>query len=255
MNHPLTQVLHLRAHIRQLVCIALGAPVPTQKDAPASPKKDKGKGVDHGLGLPATIQQQKHSLLPSHDATEFARKLLVSFVLTNSALSLFRALPRYPLDSNSSDIGGRVDGEGLKHDGEDSFIAKVAQCVGAATNVWELIKPRFVQWESYTPTGASSKAKGTRQSARIKEEYPDNFLDGIEPAVVGDESWSVLNWLILIFDKDERHTAEDGERTFVSKALIALPNTCFFSLLLSTALINYPIHSEQGPPIGCTIAS
>lgn len=241
-----------RAHIRQLVCIALGVPPPTQKDTGASQKNDKNKRVDPDFQPPVAINQQKYSPLPSREATKLARKLLISFALTNSPASLLCALPRYPLDSNLSDIRGRVDGEGLLYDGEDSFIAKVAQCVGTATNVWELLKPGFVKWEDYASNGVANMAKGKRRSARVKEEFTDDFLDGKEPAAVGEEAWSVLDWLILVFDKDERRTVEDGQRTFISQPLIAWLNNCFFSLLLSTAAINNTVYTEQGSSMGCS---
>lgn len=242
---------HHSAHIRQLVCIALRAPTPTQDATSASPKKAKGKGIDFGHGtsqLPPSLNQQKSSFLPSAEATETARKLLISFALTNSPASLFRALPSYPLEPDSP---SRVDGVDLALDGVDSYIARIAQCVGTAPNVWALVKPSFVRWDSPAAIGISGKGRKRRSVNPIKEEHVDLALDEEGPvAVVADDAWSVLSWLVLVFQKDESQSIEDNKRRSGGPPVDRSTHLFASSLLLPPASINNPIHSEHCSSMG-----
>jgi hypothetical protein len=197
----------LRSHIRQLICIALRAPAPTLQNE--NPEKDKGTDYEAGGGagrLRAAVVEQRHTSLPSFNDTEAARRLLVLFALTNTPESLFRAFSSYPLDQNSTAVGGRVDGADVENDGEDSDIAKVAQCIGYATNVWEVIRPGFVNWDII-----ENRVKGKKRTTRVKIKA-EEVSDTLSTAVIGDEAWTVLNWLVLLFEIDETRVKECGQR-------------------------------------------
>ena len=104
-----------------------------------------------------------------------------------------------------------MDGADLAYDGEDSYIARVAQCVGSAANVWAVIRPGFVKWDSHPTSGVLGKTKANRRQARVKDESGD-LLDNEPMAIVGDDAWAVLDWLLLIFDKDEQQAVKDRKR-------------------------------------------
>jgi hypothetical protein len=190
--------------------------------------------------LPASINQQKFTYLPSADATKAARRILLSHGLTNTPTSLFRALPSYPLDPGSAAIRGKIDGADLEHDGEDSYIARVAQCIGSALSVWAVIKPGFVDWVVPVASGTTGNPKGKKRMRRMREELDgDELTTGDESvSAVGDEAWSMLEWLVLvIFDRDERRAVEDNQRKShfyfdgpVEQFILA----CYSPLLLSS---------------------
>lgn len=182
-------------------------------------------------------------MLPSDAATETARKLLFSFALTNSPASLFRALPSYPLELDYNASAGRSDGVDLALDGEDSYLARVAQCVGSATNVWELIKPRFVKWDDPAATRISGKTRKRRSV--VKEESDDLPFDDEVSVAVAEDAWPVLSWFVLIFEKDESQTTGDEKCRPSDLSVDGSTQLVSSSLLLPIASINHPIHSEQ----------
>ena len=205
-----------RAHIRQATCIALGVPAALRASV-AVPRKHVGKGVDSGRSpfipddLPDTFETApRYSPLPSQQAVDAARTLLFSFAATNSPASLLRAFPSYPFNPDPSAIRGKVEGVDVDFDGEDSVIARVASLsVKSATSVWSVLKPGFVRWD-IAVAEAEGKGKGSkRQPVKPKQE---SYEDGEDPsAPVSEGAWSVLEWLISLFERDAEMTEKGGK--------------------------------------------
>ena len=208
---------YCRAHIRQATCIALGVPA-TLRASVAAPRKYLGKGTDSGRSpfipddLPDTFETApRYSPLPSQQAVDAARALLFSFAATNSPVSLFRAFPSYPFNPDPSAIRGRVEGVDVDFDGEDSVIARVASLsVKSATSVWSMLKPGFVRWD-IAVAEVEGKGKGIkRQLTKPRQETQE---DGEDPsAPISEGAWSVLDWLILLFERDAEMTENQGKR-------------------------------------------
>lgn len=202
-----------RAHIRQATCIALGVPAALRASV-AAPRKHVGKGADSGRNpflpydFPDTFETApRYSPLPSQQAVDAARTLLFSFAATNPPASLLRALPSYPFNPDPSAIRGRVEGADVDFDGEDSVVARVASLsVKSATSVWSMLKPGFVRWD----IAVAAEEKSKRQPAKAKQE---SYEDGEDPsAPVSEGAWSVLEWLILLFERDAEMNEKEGKR-------------------------------------------
>lgn len=205
------------AHIRQATCIALGVSAALRASV-AVPRKLGGKGIDSGMtpfipdDLPDTFETApRYSPLPSQQAIDAARTLLFAFAATNSPASLLRAFPSYPFNPDPSAIRGRVEGADVDFDGEDSIIARVASLsVKSAISVWSMLKPGFVRWDIGVAE-AEGKGKGTkRQPAKPKQEHLEDGEDLSAP--VSEGAWSVLEWLISLFERDAEMTEKEGKR-------------------------------------------
>ena len=213
-----------RAHIRQVTCIALSVPAALRASV-AVPRKQVGRGTDSGGtpfipdDLPDTFETApRYSPLPSQQAVDAARTLLLSFAATNSPTSLLRAFPSYPFNPDPSAIRGRVEGADVDLDGEDSVIARVASLsVKSATSVWSMLKPGFVRWD-IAVAEAEVKGKGTkRQPAKPRQEP---YGDEEDPsASVSEGAWPVLEWLISVFERDAEMTEKEGKREQIRLSL------------------------------------
>jgi len=208
-----------RAHIRQTTCIALGVPAALRTPV-GIPRSQAGKGTDSIRSpfipddLPDTFETApRHSPLPSQLAIDAARTLLFSFAATNSPASLLRALPSYPLNPDPSAIRGRVEGVDVDFDGEDSVIARVASLsVKSATSVWSMLKPGFVRWDIAVAEAEGKGKGGKRQPAKSKQESYEDEEDPTDP--VSEGAWSVLEWLISLFERDAEMTEKEGKREY-----------------------------------------
>jgi hypothetical protein len=161
--------------------------------------------------LPDTLETvPRYSPLPSKQAVDIARALLFSFAATNSPASLLRAFPSYPFNPHPSAIRGRVEGTDVDLDGEDSAIARVASLsVKSATSVWSMLKPGFVRWD-IAVAEVDRKGKGTkRRRVKSKQESWEDEEDLSAP--VGEGAWTVLEWLVSVFERDAEMTEKEGK--------------------------------------------
>lgn len=80
------------------------------------------------------------------------------------------------------------------------------------------------------PEGFIKRPKEEQSKAREEPEeldFEDFELENQARRVVGDYSWGVLEWLIELFEQDERHAQLKGLREFVlfnSLLLVVDPN-------------------------------
>lgn len=185
-------------HIRQLLYIALFPPPPATGDQithleqiPPSPIK----------GSPTRQKPTiaKASLSPSVTHSALAQRLLFSFLATNSPRSLFRALPRYPLDDPAdNDLPPALNDN--SH-GEDSLISRESLCIKDCKHCWAILKDGFVQRKKFFPPDTSKK-RG-RAAYDVQDVVLDQGQGSGTQAVVAEHAWPVLEWLLSLFEKDE----------------------------------------------------
>lgn len=187
ISYRILQLQRLRSrHIRQLIYIALHtttASLPNENagDSPPSP----------GLS--------KNTLLVPPAAVVAARRLLVSFASTNSPQVVARALPRYP-DHHESNIL-------LAEDVGDSAIAVESMSLSGSKSCWNILAEGFIhRTRQMLPT---PKGKG-KQCTERADHKPVSMAEN--PNVVGDDAWPVLEWLLLLFERDELLTEAFGSR-------------------------------------------
>lgn len=128
--------------------------------------------------------------------SETAQRILFSFLSTNSPGSLFRALPRYPLD-DAADNDLPLSSEG-GHD-EDSLIARESLCFKDCKNCWAILKEGFIQRKKLLPQ--ESRKKRGRGTYDVEDAAIDQGND--TPALVAEHAWPILQWLVSLFEKDE----------------------------------------------------
>lgn len=191
---PSLTLINPSPHIRQLVYISLQpiseSTIPEdEEDTPlqASPSK--------------IVKQHQHrmSLNPiPPKAVANAQKLLMAYLNTNAPDALFRALPRRR--SPLSLLHGHTEG--------DSTVAKRALCVLQAKDCWELLHSGFLSRQSVALS--TPKAK-TRYSERIGHSRT-GALDSetVPPMAVTERAWPLLEWLISLFERDEKLKNVDG---------------------------------------------
>lgn len=147
------------------------------------------------------LRQAKKSqafILPSISIT--AQRLLVSFALTNSPTSVFRAVPKYTmaplaLSEHLEEMQSAVSRES-------------AECMSSAKDAWSLLRPGFVR--PMNPDSSSSKGKLSRGKTRARDGF-DSDEDEIEDSerAVAKYAWPVLEWMMMVFERDERLTQND----------------------------------------------
>ncbi|KAG6850937.1 hypothetical protein H0H93_005806 [Arthromyces matolae] len=167
------------SHLRQLIYIALQPEIPPSvhdiviTDVLASPSK-------------ATLKKR----IPSSAAVVAARRLLNSFAITNSPEAISAALPFY---------GVRKMTESAADDGSiESVIGPQSLCISTAQSCWTILTQGFVQ---HGQAFSMSLGKVKKRSHNTDED--DESMNDIENKIVGDDAWSTLEWLLLLFERDE----------------------------------------------------
>lgn len=118
-------------------------------------------------------------------------------------------------------------------DGEDSVIARVASLsVNSAASVWTILKPGFVRWDIAL---AGADGKGTKRQL-VKPRHCEREEDPSSP--VGEEAWTVLEWLVSLFERDAEMTEKEGKREF---EIPSSPDVTF--LLASSTAFPIAYHS------------
>lgn len=154
----------------------------------------------------ATRQQSKSPLIPSAQATEAALRLLTSFALTNRPSSLARALPESVNISEWHQRQMKIE----ESEEQDSFIAQESMRIKGAKDVWALLKGGAVQRKAVLPM--TPKRKGSKRRSELDHNQEDLPLDVENSATVGENAWPILDWLLMLFEKDETLSEENGLR-------------------------------------------
>ena len=138
------------------------------------------------------IKQTKAALILTPEAVLSARRLLMSFALTNAPEDLGAALPQYPASK---------DAPPMEFEHMDSPIFKQSEAIKSAKNCWEILQSgyRLRKLRIY----ASPKGKG-KQTRNLFASEPSFVAgdDGQEILPVDDDAWSTLNWLLTLFEHD-----------------------------------------------------
>ncbi|EGN99820.1 hypothetical protein SERLA73DRAFT_72605 [Serpula lacrymans var. lacrymans S7.3] len=191
------------SHIRQLLYIALYPPPPETADK----RKEKGQvSMSPIKSSPnKNNQQQRSTHIPSPDATAAAQSLLTSFALTNSPISIYRALPQY---GSHNDVRSSPD---LTGEEDDSIIARESACIVKSKHCWAILKERFIQRKQLSVM--SKKGNRKSRSSYIYDHEEEASVESAEPSPlssVADHVWPVLDWLIILFENDESLTEDVG---------------------------------------------
>ncbi|KAJ7496019.1 hypothetical protein B0H11DRAFT_2001528 [Mycena galericulata] len=118
---------------------------------------------------------KKSHLLPSVAATLSAQQLLASFAATNSPAAVIRTL-------RTSDPEPSDDNE--------CFVATESLCITRCRNCWEILAENFSN--RHQPLFSTPKGKGKQRDT-----------DSTDFSPVGETAWPVLDWLLLVFERDE----------------------------------------------------
>lgn len=181
---------HVRSHVRQLLYIALYPPSPTRinhKSTQDSPSK-------------LSSRHAYSALLPSPSASELAKRTLRVLADVNSPASLLRALPAYPDPNNAPpDFDPELPSD------VDSFVASEAIRLRNCKNCWNILRFGFIQslanGSSIVPGSPRKRRRGNTTAADVS---PVNEEE--TSLVVGENAWPVLDWLLVLFEKDESMT-------------------------------------------------
>jgi hypothetical protein len=116
---------------------------------------------------------------------------------------LLRALPAYRDPNDADDVPPDFDPE-LPSD-VDSFVASEAIRLKNCKNCWNILKSGFIKSladGSFTVPGSPRKRR--RGNATAADFSPANEED--TSLVVGENAWPILDWLLVLFEKDESMT-------------------------------------------------
>lgn len=154
------------------------------------------------ISSPHRIRPPKDDVWPKPSAREKALALLRSYVNINSPSSLMRAFPFYryvnedgihdvdPFSNESPNEKFHEDNTPIRH--EVHKFQSLKDC-------WECLKDGFVRRKQQDQVSRSRK-QPTPTDIDVKD----------EPTLVGPHAWSILEWFILIFEKDQelqRHSS------------------------------------------------
>jgi len=181
-----------RSHLRQLLYIALYPPpssrtvVLKHQATQESPSKISSR---HAYS----------TLLPSPAASELAKRTLRVLADVNSPASLLRALPAYPDPTDGNTAISLADPE-LPSDA-DSFVALEAIRFRDCKNCWNILKSGFVKSLSENTSAVLGSPRKRRRGGDLAK-Y--SHVDEEESShVVSENAWPVLDWLLVLFEKDE----------------------------------------------------
>jgi hypothetical protein len=121
---------------------------------------------------------------------------------------LGRALPKCVSSSERLAKENDMDQE------EDSYVAREAKCIQEAKHVWAILKDGIIQRKVVVPMTPKGKGKKRiRDYEYIEEEEKASDAEGAAlPSVVSEHAWPVLDWLLMVLDKDQLLTERDGLR-------------------------------------------
>ncbi|KAI1794147.1 hypothetical protein LXA43DRAFT_1179725 [Ganoderma leucocontextum] len=198
-------------HIRQLLYIALYPP-------PSLEDQIEEEVIKLELGSPSKLLFRRHksSLAPSPKAAAAAQDLLMKFARTNTPESLVCALPSYPdsPNANPNDATGS----------EDSHIAREALRIRNARCCWEIIREGFIPRGNGDVMASPRKPKG-RRSRKVQDDDDEGWEgeDTAAPAPVSDHAWSVLGWILTLFENNEAAMERNGQVRYSPLLLRQIP--------------------------------
>lgn len=199
--------------MQQLIYIALH---PISDVAPEKPTKSI-------YDSPSKLQQFTKTVISPTAITE-ARQLLFSLTATQFPDSLARALPSY-----ETTVGVAINATG---DIGDSDIARESLCVKDAKDCWSLLAEGFLSKGKVL--FSSPKRKSRRRREDIDDLPPLDDQMETSRSIVADSAWPVLDWLLTLFERDERLSGSKDNCKFLNKP--ATYHLTLASIALSASL-------------------
>ncbi|KAF8348353.1 hypothetical protein F5887DRAFT_953234 [Amanita rubescens] len=187
------------SHVQQLIYIAL------HHISGAAPEKTTKSIYDS----PSKLQHFAKTVISSMAVSD-ARQLLFSLTTMQSPDSLARALPSYESTVNvatnaTEDVG-------------DSDIARESLCIKEAKDCWSLLTEGFLSKGKVL--FSTPKRKGRRRRGDVDDFTPLDDPVGTSRSIVADSAWPMLDWLLTLFERDER-LFELEEHSLYSPLLLA----------------------------------
>ncbi|KAF9070119.1 hypothetical protein BDP27DRAFT_1324322 [Rhodocollybia butyracea] len=149
---------------------------------------DEGNALLRQLRSPNVMPSASHirqllylSLYPQ--PRKNSRSLLVQFARTNSPEGVARALPSY-------------DCHNVNSDSSESFIAKESRCISEGKNCWNILQKGFI----HRTILSSPTKKGSRRTNTYEEDSDD---DSGASDIVAEHAWPILDFLLILFERDE----------------------------------------------------
>ncbi|KAG6866730.1 hypothetical protein C0991_011389 [Blastosporella zonata] len=131
--------------------------------------------------------------IPSGAAVVAARRLLNSFVITNTPEAISSALPFYDDPRKDESFTQAGDDGSL-----ESAIGPQSMIISRAKNCWSILVQGFTQRGQIR---SMRQDKGKKRSHNLDED--DEPTNDLENVVVGEDAWPTLEWLITLFEQDE----------------------------------------------------
>ena len=191
--------------MRQLLYISLYPPPPkppkcvAHMDAPPpSPQK-------------VQLQRQKDDLWPKPASRPLAIALLEAFAKTNTPESLMRGLPFHSYMDNDGvvDVNPfRREKPTDEHVEDHSPIRNEILAIHELKDCWGLLKNGFVK---------------RKQADRYRMDEAVVNPGSEDDDIVGPHAWPVLEWLIHVFEQDEKRAGEEGRTPCSALLLCQIP--------------------------------
>ncbi|KAF8628881.1 hypothetical protein AX15_003667 [Amanita polypyramis BW_CC] len=191
-------------HVQQLIYIALH-PI-----SDAVPEKMNKSIYDS----PSKLQQFAKATISS-TAVMQAQQLLFSFTATQSPDILARALPSYEPSNTTANAAEDIG---------DSDISRESLCIKEAKDCWSLLVDGFLS------RGKVLFSSPRRKSRRRREDVVDDLPPADDHMVtsrkiVAESAWVVLDWFLVLFERDEHLIESKGDPPFSPLLLAQIPPT------------------------------
>lgn len=157
-------------------------------------------------------RQPKSNLVPTPEASEAAQQLLLSFAITNSPESLFRALPTH----GTQNMGA------YSAAGEDSLVGQESICIPQSKNCWAILKDGFVGRKALV-LASPRKGKSRRESRHDTGYHGGGDEEDVPVALVASHVWPVLQFFLDVFEEDEQVTGQSGARQCINFSIAFMP--------------------------------
>ncbi|KAJ3989854.1 hypothetical protein F5890DRAFT_1483220 [Lentinula detonsa] len=178
-------VLPSASHMRQLLYFSLYPPA-----VETSP-------IDGLLSPSKNSRQQQRSLIISSHTAASACSLLVQYAMSMRPQEVAEVLPSY----NCSNVD--------RGDSPESLIAKESYCISEAKNCWNIVQKGFIHRAITSSPTTRRVRRTTVYEDEDGDEDEDDFKFGVSN-VVAEHAWIVLDFLLILFERDECETEARG---------------------------------------------
>jgi len=169
------------------------------------------------------------SLAPTPATSEAAYDALSLLSKRIPPRTLLQALPSYPAIGETRRASPLQGTDSVDH-AEESMISRESARFTDCINCWKILKEGFVP--PLSPVERVLPGSPRKKSARGATSFHSSHDQ--EPAIVGERSWPMLEYLITLFEKDELQKYNES-------------GGALSPLLSSTNLLLFPFQSDSRP--------